>query len=151
MCDLFTVKGPTAVQEIFLRNPGLWRVENHRRRSHGHLKIALYEKIKTLLMENMKAVDFCLKEHLLSTCLGSIRATGTETKRSNLELALRFGGTRVTRAFSPDSLCSQPPLIASPRRCRKRVHLHLLKGVSWPSFKIIWKSSWSIRDEIVRE
>lgn len=69
----------------------------------------------------------------------------------NKEMKARTGGSGVTRAFSLDSLCSQPTLIASPRWCRKRVHLHLLKGVSWPSFKIIWKSCWSIWDETVRE
>lgn len=30
------------------------------------------------------------------------------------------------------------------------VHLHLLKGGSWPSFKIIWQFSWSMGDERVR-
>lgn len=31
------------------------------------------------------------------------------------------------------------------------VHLHILKGVSWPSFKVIWQFSRSMGDEDVRE
>lgn len=66
-------------RKYFLRNPGLWQVENHCRKSHGHLKIELYEKWKRCWRKIWKQL-ILLKGTFALDLLGFYQSNGNWNK-----------------------------------------------------------------------